>query len=301
MYGFLPERDRKLLEEARKNKGFLMHNYTREEHLSFVLERLGGEERIKKAYPAVCRVVLNAKRRDAARRRQGEPEEYAIGNIDKMTIERVRHDGKKMITMECHANFVNEKPIVSIQTELYNCESGKFLTGSDSEEQNIFRMNTKDSHDISLFIDRKRDLSLLSVAHFFYTEEDEYGDPYLASATEVRDEVKILADDLVEEFQVLGPIIGKRKPTQRDYVQVVYNREATVKEDYDYNSLKSIRDNKLPIELPVGARVKVNQFHQIDGFYEDFGAQLYLEDLSEGTTEYYGEPVDCQHFFRQLF
>lgn len=37
--------------------------------------------------------------------------------------------------MECHANFVNEKPIVSIQTELYNRESGKFLTGSDSEEQ----------------------------------------------------------------------------------------------------------------------------------------------------------------------
>ena len=91
--------------------------------------------------------------------------------------------------MECHANFVNEKPIVSIQTELYNRESGKFLTGSDSEEQNIFRINTKDSHDISLFIDRKRDLSLLSVAHFFYTEEDEYGDPYLASATEVRDEI----------------------------------------------------------------------------------------------------------------
>lgn len=78
---------------------------------------------------------MNAKRRDAARRRQGEPKEYAIGNIDKMTIERVRHDGKKMITMECHANFVNEKPIVSIQTELYNRESGKFLTGSDSEEQ----------------------------------------------------------------------------------------------------------------------------------------------------------------------
>lgn len=135
MYGFLPERDRKLLEEARKNKGFLKHDYTREEHLSFVLERLGGEERIKKAYPAVYRAILNAKRRDADRRRQGEPEEYAIGNIDKMTIERVRHDRKKMITMECHANFVNEKPIVSIQTELYNRESGKFLTGSDSEEQ----------------------------------------------------------------------------------------------------------------------------------------------------------------------
>ena len=46
---------------------------------SFVLERLGGEERIKKAYPAVYRAVLNAKRRDAALRRQGEPEEYAIG------------------------------------------------------------------------------------------------------------------------------------------------------------------------------------------------------------------------------
>lgn len=79
MYGFLPERDRKLLEEARKNRGFLKHDYMREEHISFVLERLGGEERIKKAYPAVYRAVLNAKRRDAALRRQGEPEEYAIG------------------------------------------------------------------------------------------------------------------------------------------------------------------------------------------------------------------------------
>lgn len=288
MFDFLPKNDRKILEEAKRSGGFIQHDYRNPEHLKFVMERFGGEEHIRTEYSKVYQAIQNGKKKKLIKKDEIR-NDYAQGFTDKMSVEKVEQENSN-IKVKCCADYKEEKPIVSIQTEIYDQEAGVYLDGSDSEACNILSMSTEDICDISAFVNRKKDIQILVASHFFYVEEDEYGDPYLASSTEFYDGVKILSDDFVEEFKVLDPIIGKRKPTKRDYILVVYNRETQVGEDYDYNSGKKVEYSKLPIDIPVGARVKVNQYHRILGLYEDYGARLYIKDLSGGVAEYYGTP-----------
>lgn len=298
MYDFLPEKDRRMVDEAEKNGGRLYHDYGNPDHLAYIQNRFFSQADLKRYFPAVHNTIFGAKSKEMCRRKQtGDKMIFE----DTMLVKGVKIKDK-VLTAEAQGKYRTDKPYISVSLHIYDKTDGIFIDDSDEMIADKAEIDAIIQYNLRQLEPLKEDKDILVTCDFLYSEETPEGVPYFASMTEVYSDFHLYNSDVVADVVIKDPIVGKQGETKRDFILLVYDREVNVGHDYDYNSGKRSHQEYvegqgfrklLGIELPVSIQVTMKEGYLIDQINTDLGIKMFIENLSKGQFLYYGSLPVC--------
>lgn len=291
MFKFLSSTQNMFLSEVVNNGGTLSHDYSNELHYKYALEVLGGKEHIKKNYPLVFKLFERAKENSELGIKLKTNDDPALdGFSDSMKVRDISYDNQYIVSA-MSAKYRADKPSIAISARLVD-KSNENVVGT----LNIYGEDDTDSLDgqiakLASELISSDDKEFSTIADFYYMDEDEYGNPVVASCSTLYNDFKVEGTNTIVANFVVNKPTTEKNPS-RDKVVIVYNREAQVHEDYDYaydnNKYKQGDREMVKVYIPVTATVTLSDGFSVIGLNKDMGCVLQIEDLNKGVVNHYG-------------
>lgn len=242
---------REIRKEVEQNNGRLTLDTRNKKHMDYMLEILGGEDKLKQTSPGIYS-LLN---------KQGEglislEEEAKDGLCDSLKVRnlafvgqpadsRAENSSQYRITTNVSASYVNNKNTVIIKIEIWDVEMDRAIYTDQSnvalqDDNMYYKTFICDIYD-NLPKDGKLYQVLISSVKL---GENKYREAILGGDISSFSEVYISnPEDIVDEFKTIDPVVSRDinkdrpeyKERTKDKIVVVYQREGELL-NYDYHS-----------------------------------------------------------------
>ena len=268
----------------------IRHNLADLRGLEFVTEKLGGEERLKKKYPEVYKMLVCSGKYEqmlangdtvAPLLWPGSSEGETFGLIDSVGIRTLNYDVSSTAYTSSGMSLVEENKSMVIVGELKDITHGQSLDG--------FAVTASNSHELDGFscvksasLIRDTEYEFLASSTFYKTVIDQEGTPHYVCETQQTDVVKVIdAASIVQELIVNDPIPIKHPGA--DITKVYYNNRTSSGCDYYYDNVSS---GEYDVEVNVDFSGSVTFLKGFAPLYVDKNNDFNLQMINKGAAAF---------------
>lgn len=260
-----------------------------EKNLGQTLERLGGEDIIRRKYPELYKAILNTRERvkTAPLRASNESGEYIFGTEDSCKIRTLNYSPDTTLSTVSGMEMETAKPSLAIIGDITDNDTGKSIDGfavSINDSDTLFAESKTQSSELVKGASKR----FIARSSFIVIEKDENGNNVAKTLESVIDSQKTMeSQTIVKELIVNDPVPIRHSGAA--YTTVYYNRSGS-NSDYEYMNVKSGNDC-IDVYMPFSGRVELNGLYApdpedpviMDG---EKGLVLQIENVRNGAANF---------------
>lgn len=291
--------DSQYLEKIKKNGNYYSHDLSNEQDYHFIMDILGGEEVVKNSSPELFDIINQLRHKNVQKRLQKTSCNAGIPTNEFENSAKIRYINYNTQTMLSTASSINlNKPAVTLAIvgELKDLTSGKSVAGYSvfgKDQNELIAQALYESEKLS----KSSDKQFQAISTFMWITNDSDSLDF-HSCTEVSDVFKINNDSyIVRQLSVDDP--DTIHNPKRAHTVIVYDRQAQVSEDFDYEFKLVSSGNEVEIKIPFKGSVELtppftpkyvdkNQNFKLQIEHSEFGIKSFdttLWDKIKWSTE----------------
>lgn len=226
-----------------------------ERNIDQTLERLGGEDIIRRKYPELYKAVLNSRERaKTAPPRASENIGDIFGTEDSCKIRTLNFSPDTTLSCVSGMEMETAKPTLSMIGYVVDTDTGKKVDGFAVTENNTDTLFGKCKASSSELV-KGASKRFIARTSFVVIEKDENGRSFAKTLESVMDSLKTKENEpIVKKLTVNAPIPVKHPGAA--YTAVFYNRSGS-NSDYEYKNVKSGNDC-IDVYMPFSGSVEFN-------------------------------------------
>lgn len=259
-----------------------------EENLAQTLEKLGGEDIIRRKYPELYNAVLNTRKSfKTLPRTFDEGGDYIFGSEDSCKIRTLNYSPDTTLSTVSGMEMEIPKPSLAIIGDITDNDSGKSIDGfavSANNSDTLFADSTTPSSKISAGKAKR----FIAKSSFIVIDKDANGKNIVKTLNSVMDSQKTSnSETIVKELIVEAPMPVNHKG--KEYTAVYYNRSGSGA-DYEYANVKFGNDS-VDVYMPFSGSVELNGIYEPDPktpviMNGDNGIILQIENVYNGCANF---------------
>lgn len=284
--------------KSKTRSGAINHNLAIEEDYQFNMERLGGENLLRKKYPELYKVMQYTQQESVAAlsnpsiqpmmaRTLATNNEYVFGMDDSMKIRNINYDPNTSLDTSSSIHIREDNPTLLIIGDLSDQTNGKAVDG--------FAVYGNNSHELIGDISVKAtslvssvDRTYRAASTFSFIQYDNNGNPYFGSVTDVSDAVKVLKATVVKKINIINPTPVKHATANQTVIY--YNRTGPAS-DYAYTNVKfnttDVNNPQVDIHVPFSGSIEFNNnFIPMPESINKDTFRLEIENLANGVAKF---------------
>lgn len=226
------------------------------ENLEKTLEKIGGENTLKRKYPELYKAVLNTreKQRSAPLRTADENSEYIFDLEDSCKIRTLNYTPDTVLESASSMNMKTVKPSLAIIGDITDSDTGESIDGfavATNNSKTLSAESSLKSSDIAKGSSKK----FIAKSSFIVIETDADGKNTITTLDSVMEAQKTIdGDPIVKELIVNDPMPIKHSGAE--YTAVYYNRTGG-NADYQYPGVKYSNDS-IDVFMPFSGSVELS-------------------------------------------
>lgn len=271
--------------KAKENRGFLWHDYSNDLDYQFIFELLLGDANLKEKFPIVSSVLEYTRKQSLLGNNGGNNGGNEKLNFeDSAKIRYVNFNPNSTLSTKSSIHLVSQSLSLSIIGELIDVTNDKSYDGFAVYDDNLTHIEGEASLGSSKLI-QSDDREFEAVSNFFWVKIDDDNKPFFVSCTEVSDVVKIIGTkNIVKNLLVSDP--DTIKNPKREHTVIVYDRQAQVGEDFDYEYQLVKTGNNVKITVPFNGSAEFNDAFTPIRVDKNNNFKLQIEHPDFGTKSF---------------
>lgn len=260
-----------------------------EKNLDQTLEKLGGDDVIRRRYPELYKAVMNtrAQVRDTVLNAFYEDGDYIFGSEDSCKIRTLNYSPDTTLSTVSGMQMETAKASLAIIGDITDTDTGKSIDGfavSENNSDTLFASSVTQSTGI-LAAKSKR---FIAKSSFIVVEQDINGNNIVKTLDSVMDSQKTVENEyIVKQLTVNAPMPIKHAGAE--YTAIYYNRTGSGA-DYQYSDVKYGADD-IDVYIPFSGMVELNGIYApdpknpiiMDG---EKGVVLQIENVRNGCANF---------------
>lgn len=270
--------------------GKMYHNLANEEELRFIMGRLGGENRLKKSYPELYKILHYSSEQErraangltAAPLREPSPQAGDnYGLTDSVGIRTLNYDIQTTAYTSSGMSMVEKNKNLVIVGQLYDKTNNQSLDG--------FAVGASDAQELdgealckSSSLIKSEDYEFQAISTFYKIVVDKDGNERIVSETHETDALKVLGTSSIVEKLVVGDPMPKNHSGAKETV-LYYNNRTGSGCDYYYDNVNT-QENKVEVNIDFSGSVTF-----MKGFspvYVDKNKDFMLQMVDKGAANF---------------
>lgn len=225
-----------------------------EKNLEQTLEKLGGEEVIRRKYPELYKAVVNTRERVKTMPlcNSDENGDYIFGTEDSCKIRTLNYLPDTTLSSTSSMEMKTPKPSLAIIGDVTDTDTGRSIDGfavSEDNSDTLSANSTTGSSDISPGKAKR----FIAKSSFVVIEKDANGQNIVRTLNSEMDSQKTFDGvPVVKEIIVNAPLPVNHKGA--DHTVIYYNRSGS-NADYQYQNVK-YNENKIDVYMPFSGSVE---------------------------------------------
>ncbi len=269
--------------------GRILRTAPLEENLERTLEKLGGDDIIRRKYPELYRAVLNTREKvqNTLRHTSGDSEEYIFGSEDSCKIRTLNYTPDTTLSTVSAMEMEKPKSSLAIIGDITDSDTGKCIDGFAVSINNSDTLLGESTTPSSALVQGKSK-RFIAKSSFIVIEKDENGNNIVKTLDSVIDSQKTVENQtIVKELIVNAPMPVKHPGAK--YTSVYYNRTGS-RADYQYSNVKYGNDS-IDIYMPFSGSVEFNGIYAPDPVNPIVwdgatGLTLQIENVRNGCANF---------------
>lgn len=260
-----------------------------EKNLEQTLERLGGEDIIRRKYPELYKAILNTRERVkvAPLRAPNESGEYIFGTEDSCKIRTLNYSPDTTLSTASGMEMETAKSSLAIIGDITDNSTGKSVDGFAVSINNSDTLFAESKTPASALV-KGASKRFIARSSFIVIEKDENGNNIAKTLDSVIDSQKTMeSQTIVKNLIVNAPMPIKHIGSK--YTVVYYNRSGNGS-DYEYKNVK-VGDDCIDVYMPFSGSVEFNGIYApdpenpiiMDG---EKGLILQIENVRNGCANF---------------
>lgn len=276
---------KKFIAQAKEKKGILWHNYSNDLDYQFVLELLSGNANFKEKFPIVSSVLAYTREQSLLGNLMRHTEENEkLDFEDSAKIRYINYNPNSTFSTKSSIHLAHPSLSLSIIGELRDITNDKSYDGFAVYDDNLAHIEGEASLESSKLI-QSADREFEAVSNFLWIKIDDNNKPFFVSCTEVSDVVKIIGTTNIVKNLLVNDPDSIRNP-KRAHTVIVYDRQAQVGEDFDYEYPLVRTGNEVKISLPFNGSAEFNNPFTPVRVDKNYNFKLQIEHPDFGTKSF---------------
>jgi len=261
----------------------------REENLEATLEKIGGEELIKRKYPELYKAVMNTRQklRTPCSCRSDENDEYIFGTRDSCKIRMLNYTPETTLSTVSGIDTDVPKPSLAIIGDIEDMDIGKSIDGFAVSANNVDSLKASSVTNSSVLTSGSSG-KFIAKSSFIIIDKDKNGSSFVKTLDSVMESQKIINNEyIVKELDVCAPMPIKHLGAS--CTTIYYNRRGN-NSDYEYSNVKCNNDD-IYVYMPFSGSVEFNGMYAPDPDNPvikdgDKGLILQIENVRNGSSNF---------------